>query len=180
MTLSFHSTLFRQRCTIPVSRSVCTRVQLVIRHGFQTCKQWKANSFTCWLESIVLHSHNILKSSGVVHYCHSSILSEFCDRGSTRFEVYFQWSINLALPIDSDCLQVQSFGQSNASFDFLGLFRCLFRASYDWNSRLHVLLLSVLFQFIVQWNAHFTSFWTGQNGTKTSPSFWLLLYLLLF
>ena len=48
--------------------------------------------------------------SGAVHYCCSSILGEFCDRGSTGIEVSYQRSVVLKLPIDSDRLQVRSLG----------------------------------------------------------------------
>ena len=62
---------------------------------------------------------------------------------------------------------------------FFRLFRCHFRVSYDWNSRLHVPLhlpSPIPFPLLCMGNGHFTSISTGQNGTKTSPFFLLLLY----
>ena len=70
----------------------------------------KANTLTRRLESIVSYCYGLLNCSGAVNYCRSSILSEFCDRGSTGFEVCYRRSIDLALPIDSDRLQMRSLG----------------------------------------------------------------------
>ena len=131
----------------------------------------KASSFTRRLESIVFYCYSLLNCSGAVHYCRSSILSEFCDRGSTGFEVRYRRSIDLALPIGSDRLQMRSLGQSDASFGFLRLLR---HASYDWNSRLHVPSRrppTVPFPFLCMGNGRFSSVSMGRNGTKTSPFF---------
>ena len=77
------------------------------------------------------------KSSGEVLYSCSSTLIEFCDWSSTGIEVSYRQSIDLALPIDSDRLQVWLLGQSDVSFGVLRLSRCLFRTSYDWSNRLY-------------------------------------------
>ena len=86
----------------------CSCQPLVIGRGLSTCKKRKASTLTRRLESIVSYCYGLLNCSGAVHYCRSSILSEFCDRGSTRFEVCYRRLIDLALPIDSDCLQMRS------------------------------------------------------------------------
>ena len=146
--------------------------------SFDMQKKWKASSFIRRLESIVLYCFSLLYCSGAVHYCPSSILSEFCDRGSTGFGGRYRRLIDLVLPIDSDRLQVRSLGWSDASFGFLRLLRYHIRASYDWNSRQHVPSHwppTVPFSFLCMGNGLFTFVSTGQNRTKTSL-FWLLLY----
>ena len=65
--------------------------------SFDVQKKWKASSFNRQLELIVLYCYGLLNCSGAVHYFRSSILSEFCNRGSTAFEVCYQWSIDLTL-----------------------------------------------------------------------------------
>ena len=85
-------------------------VQLVIMGMVYWSVKWKASSFTCQLESIVLYCRHFLKSSGAVLYCRSLILGEFCDRGSTRIEVGYRQSIDLALPINSNRLQMRLLG----------------------------------------------------------------------
>ena len=78
--------------------------------SFNVQKKGKASLSTHHLESIVSYCYGLLNCSGEVHYCCSSILSEFCDRGSTGFEVCYRQSIDLTLPIDSDRLQMRSLG----------------------------------------------------------------------
>ena len=114
VTLPFHSVPFRRRCTRSCQpfhfRSVCMRAYLVIGRGLSTCKKRKANTLTRRLESIVSYCYGLLNCFGAVNYCRSSILSEFCDRGPTGFEVCYRQTIDLALPIDSDRLQMRSLG----------------------------------------------------------------------
>ena len=140
------------------------------------------------INSFILYS--LLKSSGAVHYCHSSSLSKFCYRCSTRIEVSYMytWSINLALPINSDCLQMWLLGYIDQYFFWLSrIFRRLFRASYDWNSRLHVPSLAHChplphpFSIYCVWNGriilvlYFRLDGMEQNGNVTF--FWLLQYI---
>ena len=131
----------------------------------------KASSSTRRLESIVSYCYGLLNCSGAVHYCWSSILSEFCNRGSTGFEVCYRRSMDLTLPIHSDHLQMRLLGYNGASFGFLTPLRRYFRASYDWNSRLHFPSRwppPVPFPFLCMGNGRFTSVLTGRNGTKTT------------
>ena len=147
-------------------------VQLVVGHGLSMyiwAKKWKASSFTHWLESIFLYCHGLLNCSGAVHYCRSSILSEFCDWGS-KSAIYDRlisrcWSTPNAIAWLEWC--------------FFRLFRCYFCASYNWNSRLHIPSHwppPVLFPLLCMGNGRFTSISMGLNRTKTSPFFWLLVY----
>ena len=143
------------------------------------CQRVKASSSTCRVESIVLHSHGLVKSFETVCYCRSSITSVLCDHGSAGIEVSCWWLIELALPIDPDRLQMQSLGQSNAPFILLRLFRCPVWASYDQDSQPHLLSLAhchTLFcTFFCACNG--CSFLFRWNGTETSPFFHLLLYV---
>ena len=142
--------------------------------------KWKASSFACRLESIVLYYHCLLKSSGEVLYCCSSILTEFCDWSSTEIEVSYRQSIDLALPIDSDRLQTRLLGQSDVSFGVLRLSRRLFRTSYDWSNRLHFQSLArrrpspcPVSIFFVHGTAALLP--SGRDRMETSTFFWLLL-----
>ena len=113
------------------------------------------------------------KSSGEVLYCCSSTLTEFCDWSSIGIEVSYRQSIDLALPIDSDRLQMWLLGQSDVSFGVLRLSKCLFRTSYDWSNRLYFRSparhrppphpVSI---FLCARNSRFASVWTGQNGNN--------------
>ena len=60
------------------------------------------------LEPRLTFGYGLLNCFGAVRYCRSSILSEFCDRGSTGFEVCYRLSIDLTSPIDTDRLQMRS------------------------------------------------------------------------
>ena len=138
------------------------------------------------IESQVLHSPTRIDSFiqpwyskflGAVNNCRSLIFGEFFNWGSTGINISYQRLINLALPIDSDRLQI---GHSDASFGFLRLSRCLFCARCDWNSWLHILLLArrlIPFPFFCAWSGCFISIWTALNGMETSLFFWQLLYI---
>ena len=106
--------------------------------GLLMCQKLKTSSFTCRVESIFLHSHRLPKSFETECYCRSLISSVFCDCGSAGIEVSYRRSIELALPINFDRLQMQMLGQNNAPFGLLRLFRCLVRASYNQDSRPHI------------------------------------------
>ena len=74
------------------------------------CQRVKMESQIARSPARVLYCHGLLKSSEAVHYCLSLILRDFCNRGSTGIEVSYCQSINLALPIDSDHLQMRLLG----------------------------------------------------------------------
>ena len=89
-------------------------------------KKLKARFFTCQLESIVLDCFGTVITTAALLF-----LSEFCDQGSTAFEVYYQRLIDLAL-IPSKC------DRWDKAMFLLALLdsRRHFRASYMyyWNS----------------------------------------------
>ena len=136
------------------------------------CRKHKARSFTHQLESVVLYCHGLLKSSEAVHYCHSSILSEFCDRGLTSFEVGYRRLIDLTLPVHSD-------RSKSDHLDKMMLILALLDSSDVFFMLAMIGIVDCMLPIIVMqplphsifcaWNGHFTSVWTGRNEMETSP-----------
>ena len=82
----------------------------------------------------MIHSEVVMPTTllRILNTTATLILSEFCHRGSTGFGVCYRRLIDLALPIDSDRLQVRSLGWSDSSFGsrslgMLATIDCTFR-----------------------------------------------------
>ena len=121
------------------------------------------------LESIVLFRHSLLNCSGAVHYCHSLILSELCNRGLTGLSTIdrprianWLWSPPNAIAWTEQCF----LGSWGIMFVLarIGRADCTFRRI-------------VPFPLLCMGNSHFTFISMGQNETKMSPFFLLPLHV---
>jgi hypothetical protein len=105
---------------------------------FRCANNWKASSFTRRLESIVLYCYCLLNCSGAVHCCCSSILSEFCDRGSIGLKSVIDDRSTLRCQstlITSKCDILASAMHLLAFLDSLGVIFVLAKIGIGW---LHV------------------------------------------
>ena len=121
----FSSAPSRRWCTIHVSHSISvpyTHVQLVIGRGLLMCKKMKGQ---------LVHLPTSIDSFILSWSCIKNVLGQQLTTAALRSWVSFvivsyRWSIDIALPIDSDCLEMQSLGQSDASFGFLDAWGVIF------------------------------------------------------
>ena len=101
----FVQTASHRSCWLHHFNSVYTCVQLV---SLPMCKKMKRH-----LVHLPTSIDSLIQPRSSKLFWDNSLppffdLSKFCDWGSIEFEVSYRWSINLALPIDSDHLQMRS------------------------------------------------------------------------